>query len=109
MRSLLLLWWWRGCWVAGGGGVAHRLGDVVEVAGDVGVELDQQGSEGSLGADQQALLDREAEATVGGGVVEVGDAAGGDVAEEIGVVGLPLAIVALAVDGGADGVEEALA
>ena len=65
-------------------------------------------SEGSLGADQQALLDGETEATVGGGVVEVGDAAGGDVAEDIGVVGLPLAIVALAVDGGADGVEEAL-
>ena len=76
---------------AGGEAAQHELADEVlgGVAGDV----------------EEAVADGEAEAARGGGVVGVGDGSGGEAAEDVGVVGLELAVVAARDDGRLEGVE----
>lgn len=56
---------------------------------------------------EEGVVYGEAGAAVFVGAVEVGDAAGGEVAQDVGVVGLPASVVSSADEGGADGVEGA--
>ena len=53
---------------------------------------------------QEGVLDGERDAAVVGGTVEIGDAAGGEVAEDVGVVELAVAVVAAADECGGEGV-----
>jgi hypothetical protein len=56
---------------------------------------------------QEGVLDGETDAAVVGGTVEVGDTAGGEVAEDVGVVELAAAVVAAADDCEGEGVPDA--
>ena len=62
---------------------------------DVGVKLDEERADGTLGRDGCSALESKREAPVGGGVVDVGDGASDEVAPDVGVGGLPFAVVAL--------------
>ena len=70
--------------------------------------LEEVGDGADAGADGGGVQEDLADAAaVGGGDVEVGEAGGGERAEDGGVVGLPAVVVSLADDGVGDGVEDA--
>jgi hypothetical protein len=64
-------------------------------------ELLEQGSERALGHAQQRIVDGDLHAVlIAGGIVEAGDTGGAQIAENIRKVGLPMAAITLADDGG---------
>ena len=67
-------------------------------------ELLEEGSNGSGGGADEPIIDGEVNSAIGGGVVRVREACGGKVAKDVGVVGLPTAVVAFADEDGGDGV-----
>ena len=69
-------------------------------------ELLKQGADCSGGSTDEPVVDGQASAgAVGGGVVHVGDPCRCEIAEDVGVVWLPVAAVAFADENGCDGVE----
>jgi len=74
-----------------------------EVAQD---ELLEDAVEGVATDGEEAILEGQLGATVGGWVVEIGDGSGGEIAEDSGDVWLAMAVIATADDGPGDRVEE---
>ncbi len=77
----------------------------VEEADEVGGEFEQLRSDGAFGGDDDTVGEGKFEAGLVGGVIDVGDGSGDEVAEDVGVVGLGLSVVAAADDSGESGVE----
>jgi len=80
-----------------------------EVGGEFGDEelLDDVLDGAEAGADGESFKGKGGSVAVGGGIVGVGDAAGGEGADDAGVVELPVLVVAAADDAIGEGVEEA--
>ena len=81
----------------------------IGVGGDFGGDVFQGELAGEVaggvgGSVQEGVLDGESDAAVFLGTVEVGDTAGGEVAEDVGVVELAVTVVAPTDECGGDGV-----
>ena len=89
-------------------GVEAVSGIAVEkLARDVGPKLLEDGADAALGSDDEPIAEGLANAGTVRRIVEVGDAASGDVAQYVGVAGLPLAcVVVLADDIRSQGIEQ---
>ena len=85
--SLLRLWLGWGA----SGEIRSQLGD--------DKFLEDIGDSGFPEADEGVGEDEASSVTIVRGIVEIGDSASSDIAEDAGVVGLPVAVVALADDG----------
>src|SRR5271170_6828240 len=93
-------------WSASLTGVRLRTSPGLDATRDFFDEkLLKEGADGSGAGADEPVVNGEAGASVGGGIVGVGEAGGGEVAEDVGVVGLPVAVVSLADDDGGYGVE----
>ena len=77
-----------------------------EVAGDVRQEFVQDAAYGPIASHVQAAAEGEAQAAVFRRIVDIRNAAGSEVAEDVGVIRTPGAAVALAPDSGGHGVEQ---
>ena len=93
--------------LSGGFPILHALAMAMIEGDEVGGKFEELCSDGALGGDLEGVIEDEADAALVGGVVEVGDAAGDEVAGDVGVAELIVAVVAFADDGGEGGVQDA--
>ena len=95
------------CGGSGGFGIALGLAMTLKLFGDVGGELEQLCANHAFESDDGGVGQGEADTALVRGVVSVGDAAGDEVAHDVGDIELPLAVVSVADEGSEGRVDDA--
>lgn len=74
---------------------------------DIGPELVERRSNSALGRYRQGPLKGQARASVGLRVIEVGNSAGGQIPQHVGIIELPVAVIPFAADTTRYGIQQA--
>ena len=75
---------------------------------DVGIELLQHAADGALVGDAEGAAKGGLDAAIAFGIVEVGDRGADEIAGQVRIRGLPLAVIAVGAEGRGDGIQGAM-